>query len=365
MFRKSLRRFFGAVRIEEWIAITNAIIVTAINVFVYQNRFSAGEVVKMMLRYFTLGKIQNHSQVLILALWFVFCGKLYFHTVKIVSERIVKKQRFMIDVLRESRSALVWLIRLSLVLLLVSISYYMLLANLSYEFRYSGRDLLLIVPEQILTGHILALYLPSIFMHPFWQTLFQYAYLLLGIIMGALLVILASRKKWEGIFRQNILAFVFSLVISFPIFAYVPCQDPNNYFIRNLRHYKFPPPIERDLANYHPTISTLKIIETIGNSELNVSRDNTVPISCFPSMHTVWALFVVYFLARLWRPTLFFSIPWVLLLMTGGIYFAQHYLIDYIIAFPVAALSLYLASLALKLEKKWRGDEQKTPQGNP
>ena len=70
-------------------------------------------------------------------------------------------------------------------------------------------------------------------------------------------------------------------------------------------------------------------------------------------MHATWSLLAVYYLARIWRWTLLVSIPWALLLMTGGIFLAQHYVVDYLAAAVVAALAIALAHVAITWEATW------------
>ena len=102
------------------------------------------------------------------------------------------------------------------------------------------------------------------------------------------------------------------------------------------------------LKDYVPSALTADYISRIAKAETNALRDNTVPVSCFPSMHAAWSFMVVYFLAKLRRWTLFVSLPWLALLLMSGIYFAQHYVVDYVVSVPIVAISLFLAYLLIK-----------------
>ena len=349
---KSLRSFLRAVRIEEWIAIISAWTALMVNVLVYHESFSVLGIARLMLKYLTFG--EPYYWILFLTIYLLYIWKFYWLFAKLISGRILKKEPFPEGSSRELIRCFLEPLRIGLPFVLIAVSFYGLLGSLNYNLRFSGQDLALLAADRALTGVIPFLYLPAVIVSPLWAYVLKYSYYSLAIVMGATMgVFFIMRKTWR-IFRQTLIAFIFSLVIGFPIFAQVPCQDPNNYFIRNLRGNTFSKDITEALNNYRPLPQVQQSIEKIGNAETNEARDWSVPISCFPSMHAVWAFSVIYFLAVIRRKSLFFSIPWVVLLLIGGIYYAQHYVVDYIIALPVAALSIWLSYGTLKLEKRWR-----------
>ena len=104
------------------------------------------------------------------------------------------------------------------------------------------------------------------------------------------------------------------------------------------------------MENLHPAEALQKHLNAIVDAETDKSRDNAVPISCFPSMHATWGMFIVYYFARWRRKTLYFTVPWCILMLLGGLALGQHYLVDYMVAIPVMILCVWCAE---KLMHRW------------
>ncbi|MDQ5982860.1 MAG: putative primase/helicase, partial [Patescibacteria group bacterium] len=60
----------------------------------------------------------------------------------------------------------------------------------------------------------------------------------------------------------------------------------------------------------------------------------------FPSDHAVWAILTLYILYLLTPWSLILSIPWVFCVLSGGVYFGQHYVVDYIAGILVAIICI-------------------------
>jgi hypothetical protein len=73
-------------------------------------------------------------------------------------------------------------------------------------------------------------------------------------------------------------------------------------------------------------------------------------------MHATWSVLSIYFFSLLLPLSLIVTVPWVMLLLTGGLLFAQHYLVDYLVALPVAAASILISAWLLRREER-----QKSP----
>lgn len=355
---KSIRAFLKAIRIEEWIVFISSATVIMISAVVYHENFSIARIAFQMLKYFSFG--DPFLLLLFPMIYLLFLWKFYWLLANFIVDVILGKSRLPKGSGSELLYSILEPLRIGLPSVFIAIVFYGLLGHLSYNLRFSGKDIALLAADRILTRVIPFLYLPTIVTSPFWAWMFKYAYYSLGIVMGVMMGVFFFRKKTQIIFRQTLIAFTISLIVSFTIFANVPCQDPNNYFIRNLRGNIFPPDITEALDRYHPSSQVQQSIQAIGNAETAQTADKSVPISCFPSMHAVWAFLVIYFLAVTWRKSLFLSIPWVILLLVGGIYYAQHYVIDYVVGIPVAAICIFLSHEALQLEKAWR---KETPAG--
>lgn len=335
-----------AVRSEEWLAVILFLVIVAINIFVYHEAVTPLEAWRLMYRYFTFG--EPFFGLFFIVIYLLVCFRIYQVLVKIRSDLIIKNHRPQKTVLINLTKQSLNLLRAIVPLVLTALPKYQLLTHLSYQFRFSGQDLILAAADRSLFGVLPFVYLANHFNADWFVNKVYYFYFSLAIVISVLLAFLLLTKK-EKLLRLAITAFMISSVLAFPLFYAAPCQDPSHYFIANNRQQLIPPEIVKEMAGYQPSTLTKALVAKISRAETIVERDNAVPISCFPSMHAVWAIIVVYFLAKVRRATLWASIPWLLLTLTGGLYFAQHYLIDYVVAVPVAILSIICAHWLIRL----------------
>lgn len=340
------------IRIEEALALSASGIVWAINILTYENTLQFSRAAALMLRYFSFG--DPFYGLFFGFIYFFFLAKFYLYIVKVVSEKIIKKKTIPKGAARQLVFYFLEPLRIVIPLALVALSFYTLLGNMSLELRFSGRDIMFWRIDEIVFGSNSFIWLPTYIAADTLRVLLQYAYFSLPVVMSVTLATLFYASR-QNLFRKAIISFMLSLIVAFPFFYAFPCQDPNNFFLSNIRNNSFPEDISRTLVAYSPSIETKKIIERISNAEADEENDNAVPISCFPSMHATWSFFIVYFLFRLRKWTLFVTLPWTILLLLGGLYFAQHYAIDYLVAIPVAAASIFLAGLLLRLEIWYKG----------
>ncbi len=349
-------KIIKAISIEFWLSILLAILAQFINVFFYQNVFSVKGVLQWMIRYFTFG---NAFFVwFFLFIYLLFLAKFYIKLVKITSNYLLNSTP---PSSLERKDLFYQLFRPFYLLAPITIAtgpLWTLLGNMSYGLRFTRIDELFLRADFAIFSAYPFIFLPTKFANEYVVSLLKSAYFSLAFIMSANLILLYLLKK-EGLFRQAILTFLISIVIGFPLFFTFPCQDPGNYFLRNLHGRSLSPEVHQAIKEYHPSIITSQIVRQIAQAETNVEKDNTVPISCFPSMHAVWGMFVIYFLFKLAPFSLAITIPWLLLLLTGGVYFAQHYVVDYIVAIPVAIASLFLANLLLRFEAWYQSAQTK------
>lgn len=335
-------------KVEEILAFSAAGIAILITLILYQNVFSLRETIFLMARYFTFG--YPFYNLFFFFIYLAYFWKFYVKLASALSDKILEKKPFPKGIAREFFGLALEPVRLLAPLVVVGLTFYTLLSHISYELRFEGKDALFLKADAWLFGVVPFLWLPTILSSSFFSALFQIAYLSLGAVMSAALALLFLLSR-PLLFRKAVLAFIISIILGYPFFYFFPCQDPNNYFLRNLRGNSFSKEITQTLQAYHPSDATAGFIQRIGNAETNEERDNTVPISCFPSMHAVWAFFVIYFLALVRRWSLALTIPWTALLLAGGVYFAQHYVVDYLAAVPISIVSVYMAGLLLEGEK--------------
>ena len=334
------------IRTEEWVALVSAGVVTLINIIFYGGTFSVGNTAFTMFKYFSFGT--PFFEVFFFFIWGFCFWKLYFWLVRVLQDIFIKhkevslKERawqFLADILVSLRTFIPFVV--------VSIAFYQLLDNLSYQLRFSGADMLLAGWDEKIFSVYPFVWLSNAFDYDWLNRPLFYIYIYISVILSGTFIMLFLFSR-DFLFRRAVLAFIAVLIISFPVFYFLPCQDPSNYFLRNIRGYSFSTETSSMLKDYAPNALTAGYISQIAEAETNVSRDNAVPISCFPSMHAAWSFLIVYFLAKLRRWSLFLSLPWLALLLLSGIYFAQHYAVDYLIVLPIVVISLFLANLLIK-----------------
>lgn len=147
----------------------------------------------------------------------------------------------------------------------------------------------------------------------------------LSLVMGASLIFFFFFGK-RKIFFSILAAYFIGATISLPFWYVYPSHSPNNFYLANNNILS---------SDYEPD----RITESF---QIEVQRDQkkNPPISTFPSSHAIWALEVVYFWGIYKKKSLFFFIPWIFLMLLGTVYFAQHYLVDIILAVPIAFLAI-------------------------
>lgn len=282
---------------------------------------------------------------------FYFSDGFIFFLVGLIKRKVFDRQPFPLEDLRKLIHLSGSYFRTFIPFILVPIATYQLLIKISFQLRFSALDPMFFNWDEKIFGGQAFLFLPSFFTDPVFTRLFPGAYASLPIAISLTMITLYIKSP-NNLFRKMIVAYIVSILIGMPFFYAFPCQDPNNYFIRNIRNYSFSSEVSTRISQYAPNDLTRESIKKIFNSETNNGRaDNTVPVNCFPSMHATWSLLVVFFMALVWRPTLFLTVPWAIFLLTGGLYLAQHYAVDYLAAIPVIAASILLGKILIKPEK--------------
>lgn len=338
-------KFLRSIRIEEWVALASSSVVILINIFVYGNSVS-GETAFRMLKYFSFGT--RFLEIFFFFIWFACFYKIYIWLVRIAGKIFIEKETASFKANVKSMALDIFsTIRVLLPFVIVCFSFYQLLANFSYQFRFNTYDILLANWDYKIFGVYPFVWLPTVLRWE-WFGEFMYAiYIYISIVLAITLILLFLISR-NFLFRRIVLVFILTLMLAYPLFYFVPCQDPNNYFLRNIRGYSFSQEVSARIQNYSPAESAKGYTTDIATAETNEDRGDAVPISCFPSMHASWTFIIVYFLAQLSLWSLVVSLPWAVLLLLSGLYFSQHYAVDYIAAFLVVAISLFLANLLVK-----------------
>ncbi len=346
---KYWHKFSAKIRPEEWLAALVAVVAVWLNVAVYHQQVSLPEALIAMVQFFTFG--EPFYGLFFIAIYGLALFDFYQALALVVNQWLWHHQPPTKAAGRDLLKKLFKPIRVILPIAITALPMYQLLAHFSYQWRLSSQDIILAKADQQFIGGLLFIYLPTKFVALWLTKLLRWACLSLSIILCAMLTLLFLLKQ-ERLLRLMIAAVVWSFILAYPFFYYLPCQDPYHAFIENNRRQTIPSAIQTELAGYHPSAVTQNLAKQIAIAETNTEHDNTVPVSCLPSMHAVWALIVIYFLARLSRWTIGPSLLWLVVMLAGGLYFAQHYLVDYVVAIPIAMLSIGLAYWLLRGDKK-------------
>lgn len=342
------KNVFSKIRPEEWLAFFVFVVVGYLNVFVYKNGVSLLEAVRLMISYFTFG-----DPLYYLVLVAVYCSAIlifYTNLSEIMNDWVVKGDKPTLSALKSFCTKVFSPIRSILPIVLVSGPMYQLLHNISYQFRFDVKDVLLARADHALIGNFLFISLPSRFNSEWFNLLMQYSYTSLATCIGITLVLILFLKN-DTLMRLAIAAFIFSNIVAYPFFYVLPAQGPLYSLILNMRSMNIPSDISSVISEYNPSVYTQKSDENIMMHFIDKNTDNSAAVSCLPSMHATWGFIVVYLLWRVRRYTLFFTIPWVVLMLLGGLYFSQHYFIDYVAAVPVAMVSILFAHLLIDVKR--------------
>jgi hypothetical protein len=343
------RIFLSKIRPEEWLALAVFLVANSLNIFLFREEISLADAIKLMLRYFTFGDPVYYlffSIICILAI-LIF----YTNFSEIVNDWLINKKAPSKERLKDFGKKILEPLRNILPLWLVSGPMYQLLSQISYYVRFGVEDVLLARADYALIHHFLFIDLATNFNSEWFGKLMYYSYVSLSTVIGIFLLFLLF-KKYKYLLRLSIAAFIFSFIFSYPLFYLLPATGPLYSLIINVRKDTLPEDISTSVSSYRPSAYTEKINDVILTYYVNPKKDNSSAVSCIPSMHATWAIIVLYFLYRVRRKTLLLTIPWIILMLTGGLYFSQHYFVDYLTSIPIAMLSILCAYFLIGVSRK-------------
>lgn len=179
---------------------------------------------------------------------------------------------------------------------------------------------------------------PFIWFHTLANPFYHLMYLLSEVIIqcfmsfsmmvGVTLIILYIWGKKKDFLAYVAAGFIGCIMGFFFWYAY-PINSPNNFYID---HNKMP-------GEFNPPQNVLDL-----QAEIRDDQRAIHPISTFPSMHTMWAIMIVYYLAKVKKEILYLGVPWLVFLILGTAYLAQHYFVDALWAMPMAYISILLGN---------------------
>ncbi len=342
---KSGKNLLQALRPEEILSLALTAVSTLLILILQGFRgYSAVDAATDMLEYFSFGN--SFFSFFFLALWVIFAWKLFQALNYLAGEYFVSKV-VVTKVSVTKAFAKVWQpLRLLWPLALFTIPLFGLLGIMSKQLHTQAKDIWLNSLDNSIFGSSPFLRLPTTFQAPWFETIIEFSYVYLAQVVAGTLILCLFLKK-PLLIRRFTMAFLLSLAIGFPIYFVVPCQDPNNYFVKNLTEQTLPTSIQTELSQYSPSSRVQRMTNRISEIEL-YSHDGAAPISCFPSDHAVWSMLTLYILAVLTPWSLIVTLPWLFCVLTGGIYFGQHYFVDYVMGLVVAIACILISNRLIR-----------------
>ncbi len=332
-------------RIEEILTVIYITVVSLINFLMFNDSISGISSVKSVIRYFNFGESLFYIfffLVILYFLWNLINALSLIITRHLISKNPMKRSEIL------GLSKFTWkALRSMLPIIFVPAVASTLLSHLNFSLRFTNYDLLFASIDHTLIGSYVFLDLPLFISDIGQADLVFYSYILLPVIIGILLIALYIKRP-ATLYREMIIAFLLSMAVSFPFFALFPCIGPNNYFIRNLHNNSAPEAIASRLQGFDPGEKIRKYTAQVADAQTIPGPDHVVPISAFPSMHTIWGMLVVYYCFRVRRTSLFVTIPWILFMLAGGLMLGQHYVIDYVAAIPFIIIIISLSRMLMK-----------------
>jgi membrane-associated phospholipid phosphatase len=185
----------------------------------------------------------------------------------------------------------------------------------------AGRHAQLKAADEAIFGVSPAWWMQS-FAAPWLTELLAYAYATMFVLPLVTLVILSVRGQ-ERELRRAALALLIAFYLGFLVFLIVPAKSPDVVytFDTELHGYGF----------YEVSMQTWQRLQQI-------------TFDAFPSMHTAISTIALVQSRRVSRRLFLVYLPIVVLLQIATMYLRQHYFVDLLAAWALAALSLWLAA---------------------
>ena len=173
-----------------------------------------------------------------------------------------------------------------------------------------------------------------------------YSFLSMAGVMGLLAFIFYFGKN-KNIFKGYVMSIAIAFALAMPFWFFFPANSPANYLLHSPKQ-NFSADLSQAISQYRPNAKVKEFQE-----KMWLAQKNAQPITTMPSMHWAWSIIIVYYLFKKARKTIVFSSTWLVFDLFGTIYLGNHYLIDGLAAVPLAIISIFLASLFIKLEKNY------------
>lgn len=342
---KKLSYIFSFLRFEEYLAIFVSLIFFSLFFLKFPIQFFWRDLFSNVPRYANNGIAFFQLFFLVFIIYFSFktvisIGHIFAHFIVYPKESLGKFYINFALIKKSLKNSILFflsIIRVSLVIILPFSSISLLLSGMLRNIREPLWNITFIEFDKLLIGYYpFSFFTKTSFLNDlFLSQVFLKSFLFLSVFMGISGLIFYIYKR--GLFSQYIAAICLTMLFSLPFWYFLPALSPQNAFIYNIFQKPLPESISLSLNNYQPN----EILHDF-QSKVNESQKDTGSISTMPSMHIAWAFLTVFYLALFSRISLFLTLPWFFLSSFGTVYLAQHYILDGLLAIPIAMLSIVI-----------------------
>ncbi len=171
-------------------------------------------------------------------------------------------------------------------------------------------------------------------------------YSFLALALGLLFI--AAFVRGQKFSLAVLLAFVFSEILSTPLWLSFPGLTPAARFLYNITNTPLSPALAAESASMYISPAVTQFISTIKTLQ---THDATpfLDVTNFPSMHIAWATLILFFGYRIWKYSAIILVPFFLLTVVATLYGLQHYGVDILAGATIGAISCFVA---VKISKK-------------
>ncbi len=161
---------------------------------------------------------------------------------------------------------------------------------------------------------------------------------LLSILFSALFV---ANPQY---FYKALLSFIIMFLMGLPLWFLFPAVSPFDAYIDNVLHIQAPLYLQGTLSAYQPNEHLTAFFTSM--ADLNIKTDNQFfAITTMPSMHIAWALLILFFGVKIYRPMALLLVPYFFLNAIATVYLLQHYAIDIPAGLMVGIISIWIATV--------------------
>lgn len=167
---------------------------------------------------------------------------------------------------------------------------------------------------------------------------------LTAILSLTLLIALAYYYKH---FYRLLLAVVLTVMISVPLWLYLPALTPHEAFFDNTLKISIPTAIQTSLTLYEPNKDLKKYFTYIDYIKQENPAANQV-VTTIPSLHIALGTLITYFAISAWPILAVLFIPYFIFNVASTMLTLQHYAVDALAGVMVAILAILISSLLIK-----------------